>query len=194
MPDRIGVAFRAARFGPGATRSPLGQAALSIDCRREPARAALTIEFASPARCPVLSPRRHGLYAFRPSGGSAREGGGREPRAVDQIGARSPGRWGDAVEVPALQSKPVAPASRLVARVAPSVASGLGLSILAAGPARDSHYSYRERLCDRRPQSRRNAIRERVRGGLSATPTRWDRRSADQPDNAVAQSSQFAAW
>src|SRR4030081_2910321 len=104
---------------------------------------------------------------------------GENPRAVDQIGARSPGRWGDAGEGPALQSKPGAPASRLVARVAPSVALGLGLRIPAAGPARESHYSYRDRLCGRRPQSRRNAIGERARGGLSATPTRRDRRLAD---------------
>src|SRR5438445_7321645 len=97
-------------------------------------------------RAASLSPRPHGLTPFRPSGGSAREGRGREPRAVDQIGARSPGRWGDAVEAPALQSKPVAPASRLVARVAPSVALGLGLRIPAAGPARVRLYSYRERL------------------------------------------------
>ena len=74
---------------------------------------------------------------------------GENPRAVGQIGARSPGRWGGALRstAPAPQSKPVTHASRLVALVAPSVASGLGLSILAAGPARDSHYSYRERLC-----------------------------------------------
>src|SRR6266566_1259496 len=72
---------------------------------------------------------------------------GENPRAVDQIGARSPGRWGDAVEAPALQSKPVAPASRLVARVAPSVAFGLELKIPAAGPARVRLYSYRGRLC-----------------------------------------------
>jgi hypothetical protein len=46
------------------------------------------------------------------------------------------------------QSKPVTPASRLVAQVAPSVASGLGPRILAAGPARDRLYSYRGRLCE----------------------------------------------
>src|SRR6266566_1129208 len=67
------------RFGPGTTRSPIGKAPLSIDRRREPARAALAIEFASRARCPVLPPRPHGLTPFHPSGGSARERGGREP-------------------------------------------------------------------------------------------------------------------
>lgn len=44
-----------AHLGPGAVRSPGVQPALSIDCRQEPARAALTMQFASPARC-VLSP------------------------------------------------------------------------------------------------------------------------------------------
>ncbi len=37
--------------------------------------------------------------------------------------------------LPALQSKPVTPASRLVAPIAPLVAFELGLRILAAGPA-----------------------------------------------------------
>src|SRR5207245_4237646 len=115
--------------------------------------------------------RRQRLTPFRPLAGPRGKEEGENPRAVDQIGARSPGRWGDAVEAPALQSKPVAPASRLVARVAPSVAFGLGLRIPAAGPARVRLYSYRGRLCDRRPQSRRNATRERARGGLSATST-----------------------
>jgi hypothetical protein len=47
-----------------------------------------------------------------------------------------PGWSGDAVNpIPAPQSKPVTLASRLVARNAPSVAIGLGLRILAAGPA-----------------------------------------------------------
>src|ERR1019366_6077372 len=44
--------------------------------------------------------------------------------------------------------KPVPPASRLVAQVAPSVASGLGLSVPAAGPARHPHYSRCGRLCE----------------------------------------------
>jgi hypothetical protein len=37
--------------------------------------------------------------------------------------------------------KPVTPASRLAAQIAPSAASGLGLRILAAGPARVGPYS-----------------------------------------------------
>jgi len=50
----------------------------------------------------------------------------------------SPGRWGNAFRstTPAPQSKPVAHASRLVAHIAPLVAFGLGVRILAAGPAR----------------------------------------------------------
>jgi hypothetical protein len=51
--------------------------------------------------------------------------------------AKSPGRWGIALSgtTPAPQSKPVTPTSRLVARIAPSVAFQLGLSVPAAGPA-----------------------------------------------------------
>jgi hypothetical protein len=49
-------------------------------------------------------------------------------------------RWGSALrsKAPGPQSKPVTRASRLVAHVAPSVAFGLGLRILAARPARAS--------------------------------------------------------
>ena len=62
---------------------------------------------------------------------------GQNPRAFNQVGTRPPGRWGNAhrSRAPAPQSKPVTPASRLVAQDAPLVASGLGLRILAAGPA-----------------------------------------------------------
>ena len=86
----------------------------------------------------------------RPSVGSARKERGLEPRAVNQIGTRPPGRWRNARRstAPAPQSKPVTPASRLVAQVAPSVASGLGLSVPAAGPARHPHYSCCGRLCE----------------------------------------------
>jgi hypothetical protein len=47
---------------------------------------------------------------------------------------------------PALQSKPVAHASRLVAQVAPSVAFGLGVRIPAAGPAHLRLYSHSGRV------------------------------------------------
>ena len=49
---------------------------------------------------------------------------------------------------PAPQSNPVAPASRLVAHGTPSVAFGLGLRILAAGPAHLRLYSDCGRLCE----------------------------------------------
>ena len=86
----------------------------------------------------------------RPSGGSARKGRGLEPPRVNQVGTRPPGRWGNADRstAPAPQSKPVTPASRLVAQVAPLVASGLGLRILAAGPAHLRLYSRCGRLCE----------------------------------------------
>ena len=55
----------------------------------------------------------------RPSVGSARKEEGQNPRAVNQIGTRPPGRWDNARRstAPAPQSKPVTPASRLVAQV-----------------------------------------------------------------------------
>ncbi len=78
-----------------------------------------------------------------------------DPRAFRHIGTRPPGRWGNArrsTHRPRSQ-KPVAPASRLVAHVAPSVASGLGLRILAAGPAVHRLYSYRGRLHEPDPNN-----------------------------------------
>jgi hypothetical protein len=78
------------------------------------------------------------------------EGRGLEPSAFNQIGTKPPGRWGNARRgtAPAPQSKPVTPASRLVAH---SAVGGirLGLSVMAAGPARVPHYSYCGRLCAR---------------------------------------------
>jgi hypothetical protein len=55
----------------------------------------------------------------RPSVGSTRKKEGQNPRAVNQIGTRPPGRWDNARRstAPAPQSKPVTPASRLVAQV-----------------------------------------------------------------------------
>ena len=49
---------------------------------------------------------------------------------------------------PAPQSKPVTRASRLVARIAPLVAFGLGLRILAAGPAPISTVLRLRALCE----------------------------------------------
>jgi len=66
------------------------------------------------------------FWASRLSVGSARKEEG-YPRAFTEIGTRPPDRWGNAGRstAPAPQSKPVAPASRLVAQIAPLVASGL---------------------------------------------------------------------
>src|SRR5207248_5030476 len=79
----------------------------------------------------------------------------RIPERSDPFGTRPPGRWGNARRstAPAPQSKPVTHASRVVAHVAPSVASGLGLRILAAGPAVDRLYSYRGRLHEPGPNN-----------------------------------------
>ena len=150
---RVAGVARADRvcLGPGAVRSPGAQASSGIDRRREPPRPAIVIEFASPARRQVLSLRGHGLQAFPSLCRVRAEGGGLEPLArSNQIGTRPPGRWGNVRRSTALapQSKPVTRASRLVAQVAPLVAFGLGLRILAAGPARVRLYSYRGRLCE----------------------------------------------
>src|ERR1019366_6540848 len=63
---------------------------------------------------------------------------------------------------PVPQSKPVARASRLVAQIAPLVASGLGPRILAAGPAPVRLYTHYGRLCGRRPSESSRAIRFRA--------------------------------
>jgi hypothetical protein len=90
------------------------------------------------------------LVPSRPSIGVERKDEGKDPGAFksDSNASTEPvgnARWST---TPAPQSKPVAHASRLVARGAPSVAFGLGLRILAAGPARIRLYSDRGRLCD----------------------------------------------
>ena len=98
----------------------------------------------------------------RPSGGSARKGRGLKPPRINQVETWPPGRWGNARRstAPAPQSKPVTLASRLVAQEAPLVAAGLGLRILAAGPARLRLYSCCGRLCEPAPKG----LLRRVRG------------------------------
>jgi hypothetical protein len=112
---RIAGVARTSRayFGPGAVHLPGVEFALSIDCRQEPARAAVTIGLTSPASRPVLSPRRHGLTPFHSSvGGAQRRTRARTPRPVHRIGTRPPGRWGDArrrTAAPAPQAKSQSP-------------------------------------------------------------------------------------
>jgi len=55
----------------------------------------------------------------------------------------------------------VTQAPRLVAQVAPSVASGLGVRILAAGPAHHRLYSYRGHLFARTPKTLLGLVRRR---------------------------------
>jgi hypothetical protein len=128
------------------TRSPVGQAPLSIDCWREPRSRSTSPRLRAAKSC-LLDVMV--LRLSVPVAGPRGKEEGENPRAVDQIGARSPGRWSDASRstAPAPQSKPVAPASRLVAQVAPSVVLGFGLRILASEPARVRLYSDRGRLC-----------------------------------------------
>src|SRR5207248_5689709 len=111
----------------------------------------------------------HGHQPFPSLSGSREKS--TSTRAFRHIGTRPPGRWGNARRstAPAPQSKPVTPASRLVAHVAPSVASGLGLRILAAGPAVCRLYSYRGRLHEPDPKQFARAS-PRARGSADALP------------------------
>ena len=114
-------------------------------------------------RCPVgrfsaprLRAARIVLSASRLSSLPMPRTGKREhPEAFSQTETRPPDRRDTARRntAPAPQSKPVTPASRLVAQVAPLVAFGLGASILAAGPAVHRLYSHRGRLCEPDPSS-----------------------------------------
>ena len=141
--------------GPSAVRRPGVQASSGIDCRREPPRSAIVSQLATPTRCRIVFGLRHGRQAF-PSlwWVRAERKRARNPRAFNQVGTRPPSRWGNARRSTARapQSKPVTPASRLVAQEAPLVAAGLGLRILAAGPARLRLYSCCGRLCEPGPQ------------------------------------------
>jgi hypothetical protein len=135
-------------LGPAAVRSPGVQASLSIDRRRKPLRPDVAFEFASPTLWEVACPARHGLRAFpslcwvcaegeraRTPARSIRSGRGHRAGGVMPAEVRHRPR--------SQNQKPPPRASRLVAQGAPSVASGLGLSVPAAGPARHPHYSCR---------------------------------------------------
>ena len=120
------------------------QASSSVDCRREPPRPAIASQAASPTRCPIVFDLRHGLRTLPSLYWGRAAGRGLRPRALNQVGTKPRGRWGNADRspAPAPQSKSVTPASRLMARIAPLVAFGLGLRILATGPATYRQYSY----------------------------------------------------
>ena len=79
------------------------------------------------------------------------------PRGQSHCETHPPGRWITAMRhtAPSPQSNPVTQAPRLVAHVALSVASGLGVRILAAGPALRRLYSDPGRLCVRRQNTLR---------------------------------------
>ena len=156
--------------GPGAVRSPTVDVSPGVTL---PARAAAARDresLGSPPYCPIVfSPCRH-LQAFPSLHCGRAEGRGPRPRAL--IGTKPPGRSdnADRSPAPAPQSKPVTPASRLVAQETPLVASGLGLRILAAGPATYRQYSYRQR-CVRQSQIHRDwhEIVELHRGDARST-------------------------
>jgi hypothetical protein len=153
-------------FGPGAIRSPGVQTSLGTDGMRDP-RSTIAIALAPPARCQVLSCLRHGFGLPVSLLGPRGRKRARTPERSMRLGRDH--RIGGVTPVesaPAPQSKPVARASRLVAQIAPLVASGLGPRILAAGPAPVRLYSYYGRLCGRRPSDSSRAIR--FRAGLIA--------------------------
>ena len=110
-----------------AIRAPTVQASPGVNCRLEPPRSAIASQLGSPPYCQfVFSPRRH-LRAFPSLHCRSAEGRGPGDPARS-IGTNPPGRWdsADRSPAPAPQSKPVTPASRLVAQETPLVASGLG--------------------------------------------------------------------
>ena len=110
---------------------------------------------------------------------------GCNPRAFNRVETRPPGRWGNAHRSTARtpQSKPVTPASRLVAREAPLVGAGLGLRILAAGPAHVRLYSYSGRLCEPGPQKFARLIRARGHRLIHRRRTARLPRSAPAPES-----------
>jgi hypothetical protein len=83
-------------FDPGAIHSPGVQASSDINCPDEPPRSALASQLASPTRCPIVFRPLHGPQPFPSLCWVRAEGRGLEPRAVNQIGTRPPGRWGNA--------------------------------------------------------------------------------------------------
>lgn len=151
--------------GPGAIRWPGVQASSGVDCRRKPPRPAIASQLATPTRCRIVSGLRHGRQAL-PSlwWVRAKRKRGQNPRAFNNVGTQPPGRRVNAhrITAPAPQSKPVTPTSRLVAQTTPLVAYGLGLRILAAGPARLRPYSCCGRLCE---PDQKGLLRVRAGGG-----------------------------
>ncbi len=181
------------RLGPGTVRRPGVQASLGIDRRGNPPRPAITSQLAAPTRRPIVFRQPHSSSRLPiPLLGPRAKDEGENPRASNQIGTTPPGRWGDACRsrAPAPQSKPVAHASRLVTHNAPSVASGLGVRILAAGPARLPLYSH-SGVCARGPQTVCSDLCAGI-GGLPASrrarlpPTMTAPKSLSQSTNRVS--------
>ena len=88
------------------------QASSSVDCRREPPRAAIASQPAPPTRCPIVLDLRHGPRTLPlPLPGSRRRKRARTPRALNQVGTKPPDRWDNADRnpAPAPQSKPSNP-------------------------------------------------------------------------------------
>jgi len=128
--------------GQSGSGSRVMQASSGVACRRQSATAAVAFELTPPARGVVAFDTRHGPQPSVPRLESHER---RRVRPCERLGveAKVP-RVGDARRSsgPAPQSQPVAPAPRLAALSRRLVAFGLGLRMLAAGPAQVQVYSF----------------------------------------------------
>jgi hypothetical protein len=129
-------------LGLGTEGRPRVQASLRIDGRGDPPGPVITSKLPPSTRRPI---RFCPCHLFTPLSLclSARREEGNKPRAFSQIGTRPPGRWGNARRA---NTGPAVKTSNpdLTPRDAdaPSVAFGLGVRILAAGPAHLRLYSH----------------------------------------------------
>jgi hypothetical protein len=134
---------------PGRTPSLGVQAPSDIDCQRQPAADAIAIELAPPARCAVAldahqGPRpprprldSRGRKRARPSWRSGTTGEATASRSTTPMKVHRPRSRNQWLPLPALR------------RYAPSVAFGLKLRVLAAGPAHVLTVLPLKRLCER---------------------------------------------
>ena len=123
-------------FRCAAIRLRRAKASSGINCPVEHSRSAIASPFASPACRLIVFPSRHGLLAFPSLYWRRAEEEGRRPPSVHRVGARSPGRWGNAGRNPAPAPRSNQSPPPLASwRLAPSAAFWLGLRIPAAGPA-----------------------------------------------------------
>jgi hypothetical protein len=161
------------------------------DLRREPAQAVATAPCAMPSRYPVGFVRLHAFPSLcwvRPQPRDPAAKRSRTP-SVQSVPDEATGTGVTPVQLrhrPRSQNqKP--PASRLVALSAPSVAFGLGLSVLAAGPAPDRHYSYGRRLSSQTSKFRLFGCLSALKGAQCTRFIRCQRPDADATASGLGQ-------